>query len=217
MKKSIKRIVSAVSTGILILCALVCLVSVTKSILGVEPSVFGFRCFYIVTGSMEPTVPVDSAIIVHKQSSYSVGDIVTFQSENAEIRGNPNTHRIVETYTAGDVVYYRTKGDANTLLDAESITGEQIYGKMIFQTGRAEWIGTFLSYMVTPSGFLTIVGIPIILITVIFMRDYLKAMRADAKQKETVPDPAAADAQEPLIDPEVNDEKEKSDEKEERP
>lgn len=216
MKKSIKRIISMISTGILILCTVLCLVSVVKATTGADPSILGFRCFYIVTGSMEPTIPVESAIIVHKQSSYEVDDIVTFLSDNADIKGSPNTHRIIDKYIEGGTVYYRTKGDANTLPDAEAITAAQICGKMIFKTGRAEWIGTFLSYMVTPAGFLTIVGFPIILITIISMKDYLKTLRRAIKQPEAATDQASTNGETSPDTPGDEPEKKISDEKEEQ-
>ena len=87
---------------------------------------------------------------------------------------------------------------------------------MIFKTGRAEWIGKFLSYMVTPAGFLTIVGFPIILITIIAMKDYLKTLRRGIKQPEAATDQASTNGETSPDTPGDDPEKKISDEKEER-
>ena len=44
-------------------------------------SVFGYRTFRVGSGSMEPTLKVDDLILVKRQNSYKVKDIVTFISD----------------------------------------------------------------------------------------------------------------------------------------
>ena len=54
------------------------------------PTVFGCSSAVVLTGSMSGTVEPDDLIITHKQSDYTVGDIVMYQTG-----GTPVTHRII--------------------------------------------------------------------------------------------------------------------------
>jgi signal peptidase len=70
---------------------------------------FGYSIFNIATGSMEPTIHENDIILVKKQKSYKVGDIITYEKNNSYI-----THRIVEINKSGIIA----KGDANNTTDA---------------------------------------------------------------------------------------------------
>lgn len=43
------------------------------------------------TGSMEPTLSVDDLLVIHQESDYTPGDIITFRSGSGLV-----THRIVD-------------------------------------------------------------------------------------------------------------------------
>ncbi len=83
----------------------------------------------IGSGSMEPTLPVGSRIIIHEQTSYDVGDIITFRADDGDIV----THRLVEYGEGGTLI---TKGDANPTPDVwdEPLTESDVVGKVIFTT-----------------------------------------------------------------------------------
>ena len=77
------------------------------------PTVFGCSSAVVLTGSMSGTIEPDDFIITHKQSDYTVGDIVMYQTG-----GTPVTHRIISENEKG----YRTKGDANNTDDGTEYT-----------------------------------------------------------------------------------------------
>lgn len=81
------------------------------------------------SGSMEPTLPTHSRIIIHEQSAYKVGDIITFHTDGNEVV----THRLVKYANDGSLV---TKGDANPTPDAwdNPVTKSDVMGKVIFMT-----------------------------------------------------------------------------------
>ena len=56
-----------------------------------EFSFFGFRIFKVATGSMEPTLAINSIIVVKKTNDLNIGDIITFQDS----RGYTTTSTIV--------------------------------------------------------------------------------------------------------------------------
>ena len=70
---------------------------------------FGYSIFNIATGSMEPTIHENDIILVKRQKSYKVGDIITYEKNNSYI-----THRIVDINNS-DII---AKGDANNTTDA---------------------------------------------------------------------------------------------------
>ena len=85
------------------------------------PMVFGWGVARVVSGSMEPEIPVGSMIAIKKQESYGLGDVVTYLN----VKGNPVTHRIV-SINGNEVI---AQGDANNTED-EPFDVNQIIGKV---------------------------------------------------------------------------------------
>ena len=184
-----KKVISVLATVLLIISMVLCTLVSLKSITGRDASVFGLRCFYLVSGSMEPSIPVGAAVIVRKAPSnvYREGDVITFRSYEQAIYGMPNTHRIVGVVEEGGRTLYVTKGDANNHVDMEPVSTEQIYGKVIWNTGSMQWLGTLLGLLTTPMGFMAIIMLPLLGISVVLMRDftkeYKKALESAAKER----------------------------------
>lgn len=181
---------SAAVTGLLILSSVLCLYVVVKRTMSDDVSLFGYRSFYVVSGSMEPEIPVGTTIIVkeHKENDYEVGDVITFSSKDGEIMGQPNTHRIIEVVEKNGERAYVTKGDANQTADpGDPVKFEDIYGKLVVNSDKIEWLGTLVAYLNTPAGFLIILIVPILLITVFVMKDLIKTYRKMLNQAAGVP------------------------------
>lgn len=106
------------------------------------------------TNSMSPLINPGSITLVVKQSSYTVGDIISFYalSDNKE---NIITHRIVRE--GGNV--YITKGDANVAIDDTSVLPRLVIGKvhMIIP-----YLGMFISFAKTGIGLWLTILIPAI-------------------------------------------------------
>ena len=185
-KKIFTKIGSVLSTILVVAAAALCVLVVGKSMTGREVTLFNCRCFYVVTGSMEPTIHVGAAVIVKPTSDgiYEVGDIITFVSSTAEIAGQPNTHRIVGVSEINGQRLYITKGDANNTQDAEPVSASDIYGKVVWHTGSMKWFGTFMGFITTKYGFVCVIILPVLLITGSqlreFTQEYKKALRAAA-------------------------------------
>ena len=65
----------------------------------------------VKSGSMEPAIHTGSVVIVKPESSYGIGDVITFGADTkAKI---PTTHRIVSIREENGTTYFATKGDAN--------------------------------------------------------------------------------------------------------
>ena len=194
IKSGIKSILSWFLTFFLIICTALCLVLVGKSAFSGNVSLFGCRIFYVITGSMEPTIHAGAIVLTRAEdtSKYQVGDIITFKSKTSAIYGQPNTHRIVDIHTDGTQLFFVTKGDANPVNDDFSVPASDVYGKVIWNSGKIEWLGYILSFLMTPVGFLLVILIPILAITVsqlkVFTKNYKQALIEAAMNSQALID-----------------------------
>lgn len=126
-----------------------------------QAMVLGWGAAYVLTGSMEPTVPVGSLILIHEQDEYEVGDIVTYAIGDR----TPITHRIIAVQ--GDVI--ETQGDANNSKDPP-FDKSQICGKVVWW---APGLGEMVSSLQSPVVF----GVCAVAIGLIWLFPYNKKVR----------------------------------------
>lgn len=104
---------------------------------------------YIVTsGSMEPSIDVNSIVFVLETETYEPGDVITF-----ERAGETITHRIVERTDRG----YVTAGDANAVRDDRIVSDDRIDGIVV---GTVPYYGSLLRFTRTPAGYVLFVLAP---------------------------------------------------------
>ena len=99
----------------------------------VVPRLTGSTAYTVLTGSMQPTYPPGTLIVVKPTPGDQLksGDVITFQPES----GNPSvtTHRIVSiVYDASGNRRFITKGDANNTSDEVQLVQEQIRGRLLY-------------------------------------------------------------------------------------
>lgn len=93
------------------------------------PKLFGYQIYNVLTQSMEPAMPVGSAIYVKRCDPQALrqGEIITFRL--SEATGLVETHRVVENDTQAKQLI--TKGDANALPDVNPVSYERVVGKVV--------------------------------------------------------------------------------------
>ena len=135
-----------------------CIVLLTRP--GEAPSIAGYTLFRITTGSMEPTYPVDTLILVKKTdpSRIQTGDVISFYSSDPALGGAVNTHRVTGVQTDGTHWSYKTKGDANNIEDAYSTSETALIGKV---TGSSLFLGKLARLIVNPLLFIPVILIPL--------------------------------------------------------
>lgn len=106
--------------------------------------ILGYNYKTVLTGSMEPVIPVGSIVITKEQSSYEMEDIISFQEEGSVI-----THRIISI----DRERYITKGDANNVADTEEVQQKQILGKVILTI---PLLGYLVMWLMSPVGIISL-------------------------------------------------------------
>ena len=85
-----------------------------------------WRLFSVVSGSMEPALPIGTIIAVKHAAHHPLepGSMITFRAEDILI-----THRIVDIGHDGEY-YYITRGDANQNPDPQPVRPNQVVGKV---------------------------------------------------------------------------------------
>lgn len=86
-------------------------------------SLFGFRIYRVISGSMQPALQIGDVIIIKKANNYAEKDIITYDNGLTTI-----THRI-KSINGDEII---TEGDANDAPD-KPITKDRILGKYFFR------------------------------------------------------------------------------------
>lgn len=166
-KKTALKIFSVCSR--VLLYAIVAILVFTASMLAYDkyvkksaiPSFFGKSVLVIATPSMTGAVDAGDVIIIEKQSSYKVGDIITYipAAEATSV-----THRIVRI--EGEKFY--AKGDANDSEDPDPIFKSQIAGKMV---KRIPKVGIIIEWLRTWQGVAFIIAIGVVVVALVMVAD----------------------------------------------
>lgn len=124
-----------------------------------------FRLFTVQSGSMEPTIPVGSLVLVQKDVVYKPGDIVSFSPGAATGALTPKdttTHRIHDVATmSATSISFITKGDANNAPDTNPVSNDRIIGKVVLSL---PYIGFAIAFARSQIGFVLLIIIPATLI-----------------------------------------------------
>ena len=164
VKRVISGIINFISIAIIIVAIYVLFVAInTKS--GDAPQIFGYSAFRVMTGSMEPELPVDSFIVVKTvdPKELQVGDVISFYSKDEQISGMVNTHRIVEIGENESGRYFSTKGDANHVVDEQPVLESEIIGKVVWSS---LLVGKLVRLASNPLVFFPIVLLPLVIVLV---------------------------------------------------
>ena len=103
-----------------------------------------YRVYVVHTGSMYPSIPSESAVVV-RENRYRVGGVVSF-TEHGEVV----SHRLIAIKPDGTIV---TKGDANRTVDPWRVPASNIIGGVV---AAPRHLGYLLTYMKTPEGGISI-------------------------------------------------------------
>ena len=132
----------------------------------IQPGLVGAdQSFVVVSGSMEPNIPVGSIIFVESDVSaeeIDEGDVITF-SKGRNTR--TTTHRVHEKHVSSvdesKSISFTTKGDANENPDTERVYRDDIVGKLLFSI---PFVGYVISFADTDVGWVALVVVPVSLL-----------------------------------------------------
>lgn len=152
MIKKVLRCIDCLMAIFLVLCALsVVYQKVVKR--EADASLFGFRAYIVLSGSMEPVLQPGDLIVSRRaaEDQIDVGDIITFLDED----GVTVTHRVVDYMVKDGQKLYQTKGDHNNANDIGLVSIEAVKGKYVF---KISGLGKIVARIASPAGLLLILA-----------------------------------------------------------
>jgi signal peptidase I len=122
--------------------------------------------------SMEPAIPIGSAIVVVPvdPASLAAGDVVSMRVAEANAIF---THRIEAVVDRADGRYVRTKGDANSDTDPTLVKASAIIGRVELSV---PYLGYLLALLSIPTGVIFVVGLAATLLAIAWLLESLEPM-----------------------------------------
>ena len=177
-RRGIRRNWSRVVTIIVAVLAIFAMILVLLRIIG-------FRTFTVMSGSMEPELPVGALIYVKPVNYYDlkVGDVISFvaNKENTVV-----THRIVDIEIDNNdssIWRFKTKGDANAAADAQTVHCRNVLGTPIMTIPQ---IGFIAHYLQRPPGIYIALVVVGLLLAWTFLPGPLQGRRRKIAKENTI-------------------------------
>lgn len=128
------------------------------------PSIFGYKPFMVLSGSMETEIRKGDLIItkIVDPTTLKKDDVIAFR----DAAGTVTTHRIIDLVEENGSTYFITKGDNNSSQDRNLVELDDVEGIYV---GRIPGIGSMMKSLSEP---LTIV-IAVFVITMVFVIGFI--------------------------------------------
>ena len=180
MNSTLKKIWNVVSTVLVVLMVLF-----TVLLMGAR--IIGFKCFNIISPSMEPEYAVGDLIYVKEVDPATIkeGDVITFLVNENLVVG---THRVVRVDTANKHFY--TKGDANDIEDREPVHFNNVIGVPKFSIPMLGYVSDFVQ---NPPGMYITIAVGTVLILAVFLPDMIGKKKKE-EENEDAPEQSEPDA-----------------------
>ncbi len=124
----------------------------------------GWKFYSVLSGSMQPAIPVGSVILTHipeQERDLQIGDIITF--EQPGFTGRYITHRIHSIEEQGASRNFVTKGDANDTSDDVRVVFGRVKGVYVTHL---PYVGSWLEFIRKPLGIAMFIVLPTLIIIV---------------------------------------------------
>ncbi|MCX4249227.1 MAG: signal peptidase I [Bacilli bacterium] len=139
------------------------------------PSVFGFKPFIVLSGSMETDIRVGDLIITKEvdPTTLKIGDVIAFR----DAEGTVTTHRIIEIVDNRGEDSFITKGDNNSSQDQQLVELSDVEGIYV---ARIPSVGNVLKSLSEP----TTIIIVVLAITVVFAVAFMLSNKKSLSQEQ---------------------------------
>ena len=128
-----------------IISTILVILMIVVAVLMVGVRLFGLQVYTVLSGSMEPELPVGAIVYVREvdPGTLELRDVITFRlSEETTV-----THRIIDIIhdeNNPDKLLFQTQGDSNNVADGALVEPEHIIGKVIFKLPYMGYLAMFL-------------------------------------------------------------------------
>ena len=126
----------------------VCIMIQAKTKPNSVPSIFGYKPFVVLSGSMESEINVGDLVFVKEvnSSELNVNDVIAFRTDDNKV----TTHRIVNIKNENGKLCFETKGDANNIKDESIVCEDSVEGKYYSKISK---VGNLIIFIQEPLGF----------------------------------------------------------------
>lgn len=124
-------------------------------------SIFNFRMFTVISGSMEPKYKIGDVLIAVETDpkNIKVGDTISYLGTKGSFKDKVITHEVIKIETNKDKKrYFHTKGIANAVEDP-IVEETQLYGVVKYKVKTLSFIYKIVG---TPIGFIVFIVIPLL-------------------------------------------------------
>lgn len=168
--KKVLNIIKTIFVWLVVLLAVTMMVFTVVSVTTFDRNdrdIFGLRCYIVLSDSMSATNFDAGDLVLVKEvdpTTLQEGDIIAYQSQNAENYGQTVTHKIrVKTTDANGNPGFITYGTTTGVDDETVVTYPFILGK--YQMALPK-VGTFFQFLKTPQGYIVCILIPFLLLII---------------------------------------------------
>lgn len=142
------------------------------------PSVFGWKPFIVLSGSMEDTIMPGDLILTKEIDALELkeGDVISFRTNKYTVV----THRIINIVDEEGERKYYTKGDNNDSADINPVCNDQIEGIYRY---RIPELGKIALNLQKPIGIVICIALPLIIVLIAQFADS-KRQEREVKEKE---------------------------------
>jgi signal peptidase len=133
----------------------------------------GHRLESVRSGSMEPTYPVGSLLLVAPvdPSAVRVGAPLSFVVPD---EGVTETHRVVQVVEDANGLSFRTRGDANRVDDPAPVPASAVRGTVQWSI---PFLGELMLWLAWPRGFVVLVVVPLVALVLFEVADRRRTAR----------------------------------------
>ena len=146
--------------GVLLLLAVVA----AAVAVAVVPALTGATPLTVLSGSMEPTLPVGSTVVIRPEpvATIGVGDIITFTDRDLKNSATQVvTHRVISVEPGPAGPAFRTRGDANDAPDPGLVQAADVHGVEWYDV---PYVGLVKDRLFSWTGLLFAVGAMLLLV-----------------------------------------------------
>lgn len=170
----VRRVYGAL-LGLVVLVAVVVAAAVA-----VVPMTVGGKALTVLSGSMEPTLPLGSVVVVRPRpvAEITSGDVIAFIDRSRETGvARTVTHRVIGVEQGPDGPTFRTKGDANEDPDAHATAPADVIGVAWYHVPLVGWLREALT---SPIGLLYAGGALLLLLAAHLLLPRTRSRRQSA-------------------------------------
>lgn len=177
--KGIKKVITVLGLILFIVIVTVGITIIYKSYSEPNeiPSIFGWKPFIVLSGSMEDTIMPGDLILTKEIDALELkeGDIISFRTNKYTVI----THRIINIIDEEGERKYYTKGDNNDSADSEPVCNDQIEGIYRYRIPK---LGNIALNLQKPIGIVICIALPLIIVVIAQFADS-KRQEKEAKEK----------------------------------